>query len=74
MMSVAFVCFAGAMLELLNNRSGQTALAFSLHGRVGDMVIVIQQLFESTDNFTLTQAVVRFDINMCRQSRDVRAD
>src|SRR5210317_452363 len=41
---------------------------------MGDMVIVIQQLFESTDNFALTQAVVRFDINMCGQSRDVRTD
>ena len=71
---VAVGRFAGAMFELLDDRSGQATGTFSLKRRVGDVVIVIQHLFESTDNLALTQPVVRFNINVCRQGRDMRAD
>ena len=71
---VAVGRFAGPVSELLDNRPGKTTGTFSLKRRVGDVVIVIQHLFESTDNLALTQPVVRLDVNVCRQGRNMRAD
>lgn len=71
MMAMAIGGLAWAMLELLYNRAGRTAGTFALQGRMGDMVVVIQHLFEITDNLPLAQAVVWFDIDMRRKGRDV---
>ena len=69
-----FSLLARAMSELFDQRALVTVATLPLKGRVGYMKLLVEQLFEATDNFTLVQAVVRFDIDMSRQSGDMRTD
>src|SRR5210317_396330 len=66
--------FLRAMMQLLNHWPGYTARTLSLKSRVSNMIFMIEQLLESTDYFALAQPEVRFDVDMCRQGCDVRAN
>lgn len=73
MMAVMIVIgrLARPVLELLDHWPGRAFRTFALQRRMSDVKLVVEQLLEITDNFTLAQAIVWFDIDMCRQRRDV---
>ena len=62
------------MLQLLDDRAGKAAGTLPLQGGVGDVVIMLQHLFDGADDLPLAQAVLRLDVDMGRKRRDVGAD
>lgn len=68
---VIVMSVTGPVLQLLDNRSGQAARAFDLQGGMGDMVVVLKELFKSADDLPLALAKVRLDVNVRRKGGDV---
>ena len=70
MMAVAVVFFR-PMVQLLDDRTSDAARALTLKCCMGDVIVMVQHLLEITDYLALAQAIVWFDVNMCRKSRNM---